>query len=100
MKLYKILKDGQIVQSPIPGTLAGWKQGKIFGRLDCKSGMRMKKESRVFFHNLEDAIKEGYRPCQICKPIDEDDFKKIRYLIPYKALVDFYNRDNLSAVAV
>ena len=98
MKPYRILKGGQIIQSPIAGTLAGWRQGKIFGRLDCKSGMRMKKESRVFFHNLEDAVKEGYRPCKKCKPIDEADFKRIKHLVPYKALVDFYNRDDLSTV--
>lgn len=71
-KVYKILKNGKIVGSTTPGKFAGWKRGKIFGRLDCKSGMRMKKESRVFFHSWEDAINEGYRPCKKCKPAPDD----------------------------
>ncbi len=93
MKIYNLLQNGKVIQSPSPGTLAGWKQGKIFGRLDCKSGMRMNKENRVFFLDLEDAIKEGYRPCKNCRPINENDFEKIRHLVSYKTLLDFYNRD-------
>ena len=68
MKLYKILKNGAIINSPIPGKYAGWRPGRIFGRLDCKSGMRMKKANRVFFHTYEDAIAAGYRPCKKCEP--------------------------------
>lgn len=97
MKLYKILKDGKITESPIPGTFAGYKKGKIFGNLECKSGMRMKKENRVFFHSMEDAISEGYRPCKNCKPMNEKDFEKYKQIIPYNSLEEFYNRDkNLS----
>ncbi|MBI1857870.1 MAG: metal-binding protein [Candidatus Melainabacteria bacterium] len=94
MKVYSILKGGQTIKSTTPGTLAGWGPGKIFGRLDCKSGIRMKKENRVFFHTLEDAVTQDFRPCKKCKPIDEDDFEEIRHLVPYKSLVDFYNRDS------
>ena len=68
MKLYKILRKGKIILSPDSGLYAGNKPRKIFGRLDCKSGMRMKKENRVFFHSWEDAIEMGYRPCKNCKP--------------------------------
>ncbi len=68
-KKYKILKNGKIILSDIPGKYAGYKLGKIFGRLDCKSGMRMKKENRVFFLTWDDAIREGYRPCKNCRPI-------------------------------
>lgn len=92
MKLYKILKNGETIESPIPGQYAGYKKVKIFGRLDCKSGMRMKKENRVFFHSLEDAVREGYRPCMNCKPIDEEDFESIRHLIDEKTLEEFYHR--------
>ncbi|MBI2035718.1 MAG: hypothetical protein HYT12_03495 [Candidatus Liptonbacteria bacterium] len=53
------------------GKYAGWAPGKIFGLLSCKSGMRMKKENRVFFHNWDDAIACGYRPCKNCKPRPE-----------------------------
>lgn len=79
MKLYKILKNSKITNSEEPGKYAGWKIGKIFGTLYCKSGMKMKKENRVFFHNIEDAIKEGYRPCKNCKPLSEKEFEKIKY---------------------
>ncbi len=92
MKLYKILKDGKIIESPTPGEYAGYKKGKIFGRLDCKTGMRMKRENRVFFHTLEDAVREGYRPCMNCRPIDEEDFERIRHLIPKETLEEFYKR--------
>lgn len=96
MKLYTILKAGEFVKSPTPGEYAGWGPGKIFGRLDCKSGMRMKKENRVFFHTMEDAVAEGYRPCKKCRPIDEGDFSRIKHLVPaYKKVNEFYNRDNL-----
>ena len=94
MKMYTILKNGEFIKSSIPGEYAGWEPGKIFGRLDCKSGMRMKKENRVFFHTLEDAIVQGYRPCKKCNPIGEEDFEKIKHLVSYSSIEEFYNRDN------
>ena len=76
-KIYKIMKDdGCVVESTKRGRYAGWngkrKDRKIFGRLDCKSGMRMKKENRVFFHTWEDEILAGFRPCKNCKPTPND----------------------------
>jgi len=72
MKQYKVFKCGKIVETQYPGQYAGWNGGrkdrKIFGRLDCKSGMRMKKENRIFFHTWKDAVEAGYRPCKKCKP--------------------------------
>ena len=91
--MYNILKDGQFIESPTPGLYAGWGKGKIFGRLDCKSGMRMKKESRIFFHTLEDAVKQGFRPCKKCKPLNEEMFRSIKNLVSHDNLEDFYNRD-------
>jgi len=67
-KLYKVLKDGKTIKSRKKGKYAGWRPGKIFGRLDCKSGMRMKRENRVFFLTWQDAVDAGYRPCKNCKP--------------------------------
>lgn len=84
VKTYIILKpDGRggikIIESRIPGLFGGYKKDKILGRLDCKSGMRMKKENRVFFHSFEDAIACGYRPCKNCKPHpDYAGFKVLR----------------------
>ncbi|MFQ5573055.1 MAG: Ada metal-binding domain-containing protein, partial [Nitrosopumilaceae archaeon] len=68
MKLYKVIKRGEVVELPYPGNYAGYKKGKIFGRLDCKSGMRMNRENRVFFYFWEDAVEAGYRPCKNCRP--------------------------------
>jgi len=62
------------VISYIPGKYSGNKTHKIFGRLDCKSGMCMFKENRVFFANWKDAIKCGYRPCEKCKPTQMDKY--------------------------
>ena len=47
---------------------AGNKTLKIYGRLDCDSGKRMKKENRVFFANEDEALNNGYRPCGKCLP--------------------------------
>lgn len=93
-KYYNILcADGVTRKSKIPGKYAGYKPGKIFGTLDCKSGKRMNKKNRVFFHSMSDAIKNGYRPCKNCKPMNNNDFKNLKHIIPYKDLMDFYNRD-------
>jgi methylphosphotriester-DNA--protein-cysteine methyltransferase len=68
-KQYVVLVNGKPTPSPVPGKFAGWKGGKIFGRLDCPSGMRkMTKKNRVFFLTWKDAIAAGYKPCKICKP--------------------------------
>lgn len=87
---YKILENGQVILSDILGKYAGHKKYRIFGRLDCKSGMKIKKENRVFFHTLEDAVLHGYRPCGNCKPINEEEFQRIKESIPYGTLEKFY----------
>ncbi|MGC4021570.1 MAG: Ada metal-binding domain-containing protein [Cyclobacteriaceae bacterium] len=46
--------------------LAGNIRLKIYGRLHCKSGKRMKKENRVFFRNEAEALELGFRPCKNC----------------------------------
>lgn len=76
-KLYHILRDGEIIESSMKGEYSGWRPGKIFGTLDCKSGMKMKSENRVFFYTYEDALREGYRPCKKCKPIDEGGLERL-----------------------
>jgi methylphosphotriester-DNA--protein-cysteine methyltransferase len=91
---YKILENGRIILSDTPGKYAGHKGYRIFGRLDCKSGMRMKKENRVFFHTLEDAVLQGYRPCRNCNPLTEEEFQTIKDLTPYSTLQEFCNVRN------
>jgi hypothetical protein len=39
---------------------------KIYGRLDCKSGRRMKRENRVFFSSAAEAMQAGFRACGHC----------------------------------
>ena len=45
---------------------AGNSKLKIFGKLSCRSGKRMKKENRVFFNSEDEARHSGYRPCANC----------------------------------
>ncbi len=68
IKTYRILKNRQVVSTNVRGKYAGYAPGKIFGKLDCDSGVLMKREYRVFFHCWEDAIREGYTPCKNCVP--------------------------------
>ena len=68
-KLYKVIRNSEVVRTRTPGKYAGSKRDKIFGRLDCPSGTRlMKRENRVFFADWDDAIEAGFRPCLVCKP--------------------------------
>ncbi|BDA80392.1 hypothetical protein LPTSP3_g33220 [Leptospira kobayashii] len=48
---------------------------KIYGKLSCKSGKRMKKENRVFFISEKEAIHLGYRPCGHCLKKDYQNWK-------------------------
>lgn len=51
---------------------AGYRRQKIYGKLSCKSGKRMKPENRVFFASQQDALDQGYRPCGNCM---KEDYK-------------------------
>ncbi len=53
----------------------GNKKLKIYGRLDCKSGLRMKRENRVFFCSEREAILNKYRPCGRCMKTDYKKWK-------------------------
>ena len=53
------LKNGEIC-------LGGNRKLKIFGRLSCSSGKRMKRENRVFFFSEGEALQNGFRPCGNC----------------------------------
>jgi methylphosphotriester-DNA--protein-cysteine methyltransferase len=46
--------------------LGGNSKLKIYGRLACSAGKRMKKTNRVFFSNEQEASAGGYRPCGNC----------------------------------
>ncbi len=58
-KLVTLIRKDQAV-------FAGNKKLKIYGKLSCKSGKRMKPENRVFFHSEDEAISLGFRACLHC----------------------------------
>ncbi len=101
MKQYKLLKDGKQMPSLIPGKYAGNTTHRIFGRLDCQSGMRMFKENRVFFASWDDAIRASYRPCEKCEPLSSDWYEEHRVLKmtllaqPHFSLKEIYPQKNL-----
>ncbi|PJZ51946.1 metal-binding protein [Leptospira adleri] len=39
---------------------------RIYGKLNCSSGKKMKKENRVFFFSKQNAEENGFRPCGHC----------------------------------
>lgn len=45
----------------------GVKTTGIFCRPSCKAKAPLKKNI-VFFNNIDDALKEGFRPCKLCRP--------------------------------
>ena len=57
--LHRLIRNGSV-------QFGGYRPGKIYGRLSCASGKKMKVENRVFFQNEQEAIKAGYRPCARC----------------------------------
>jgi methylphosphotriester-DNA--protein-cysteine methyltransferase len=69
VKTYRVWQDGEIRPSETHGVLAGITTTRIYGRLDCRSGMRAMPEHRVFFHSAHDAERAGFRPCKLCKPL-------------------------------
>ncbi|MET3037734.1 Ada metal-binding domain-containing protein [Chryseobacterium sp. NRRL B-14859] len=56
--------------------LAGHKKLKIYGVLSCTSGKRMKKENRVFFRDVQEALQHHYRPCGHCMREEYKKWKK------------------------
>lgn len=67
--------DGRPYPSPLPGTLGGYRPGRIYGRFDCPSALRALarggyRRHRVFFADEATAIAAGYRPCAVCLPED------------------------------
>ncbi len=56
---------------------AGNRKLKIYGKLNCKSGKRMKTQNRVFFQNKQEAIALGFRPCGHCMRLEYLDWKII-----------------------
>jgi methylphosphotriester-DNA--protein-cysteine methyltransferase len=58
-KLFRLIKNKEV-------QWAGNARLRIYGKLNCWSGKRMKKENRVFFKTKGEAINDGFRPCGHC----------------------------------
>lgn len=52
--------------------LQGCLTTRIYCRVDCPAGKRMKPENRVYFSSHEKARANGYRACKVCKPDGQD----------------------------
>lgn len=46
--------------------LAGNRNLKIYGTLECLTGKKMKKYNRIFFTSEREAREKGFRPCGHC----------------------------------
>lgn len=46
----------------------GNKNSKVFHSPDCSSVSNMKDSNKVYFDSREDAVNNGYSPCQACNP--------------------------------
>jgi hypothetical protein len=58
-KLSALIRAGKI-------GIAGNMTLRIYGTLQCRSGIRMQRKNRVFFSSEHEAIAAGYRPCAHC----------------------------------
>lgn len=58
--------------------LGGNRLLKIYGRLFCKSGKRLKRAKRVFFSSEMEAVQHGYRPCGHCMKVEYKKWKEER----------------------
>ena len=72
--------NGRTFESDEPGTLGGWRPGKIYGQLDCPNAAKALarggyERNRVFFADATAAVGAGYRPCFFCMPDDYHAWK-------------------------
>lgn len=60
----------QTPQQSVQNTMVyiGNKNSKIFHKADCSSVKRMKDSNKVSLSSRDQAIAQGYTPCQICQP--------------------------------
>ncbi len=57
----------------------GNKKLKIYVKLECTSGKKMKQSKRVFFAAAKEAVKEGYRPCGHCMKMEYKKWKVLSF---------------------
>jgi methylphosphotriester-DNA--protein-cysteine methyltransferase len=69
------LKALQVMVAAGQITFGGNKKDKIYGKLNCKAGKRMKAQNRAFFADEQEAIDAGYRPCGSCMRREYQNWK-------------------------
>lgn len=92
IELYALIRQKQVI-------LGGNSKLKIYGKLSCASGKRMKRANRVFFTHEVEAIKAGYRPCGHCmntaykkwkEKMNLFDNEPMQNLLPYDGTALYY----------
>ena len=56
------------VHPPPLGSYLGNSNSHILHTINCSSGAKTKEGNGVYFDNIGDALRQGYRPCKICNP--------------------------------
>ncbi|NBB09840.1 Ada metal-binding domain-containing protein [Pseudomonas sp. SLFW] len=72
--------DGKPFLSAQRGTFGGHRRTGLYGKLDCRAGLRAiarggYAKHRVFFLDEPSAIAAGYRPCAVCMPHEYREWK-------------------------
>lgn len=67
-ELRSLIRNRQIL-------LGGNARLKIYGRLHCRWGKRMKRDSRVFFKSETEAQQQNFRPCGHCMQMAYEQWK-------------------------
>jgi len=82
VKLMQMIKHSNVSSTELRNRIkqkdicfGGNEKLKIYGRLNCKSGKRMRKANRVFFSSEKEAIINNYRPCGHCM---RNEYKKYK----------------------
>jgi methylphosphotriester-DNA--protein-cysteine methyltransferase len=54
--------------APASGSYVASKTAEPFHLPSCKWVQKISKDNIVYYKTKEDAIKDGHRPCKVCKP--------------------------------
>ena len=64
----KVITPVQVPINTIEAAYIGNKNTKVFHYPNCSSVDRMNSANKILLQSREEAIAEGFKPCQICKP--------------------------------
>jgi len=80
-----ISAEGGLAMKPRNGgdEIEGCRTTRIYCRVGCPAGKRMKPENRVEFSSRAEARTKGFRPCKLCKPDGPDIGPEVFFLDSY-----------------